>query len=54
MKYKKFKHVARGKGPAYDVFRLPDHRKPTRYRFKPGLVMHKGKMARERLGFVGR
>lgn len=26
---------------------------PTRYRFRPGLIKHKGKMMEERLGFVG-
>jgi hypothetical protein len=47
----KFKHIARGKGPAVDVYRM-GHAKPKRFRFH-GIVHHKGKLMRQRLGFSG-
>lgn len=49
----KMVHVARGRGPATDVYRVsrssPD---PTRFRFH-GTVEHHGKMMQQRLGFRG-
>lgn len=51
MAHKRFRHVARGRGPARDVYRLGNS-KPTRFRFH-GVVNHKGKLMRQRLGFRG-
>lgn len=53
MQKKKFIKVRRGKGPATEVYHLKKNRlDPTRYRFH-GIVYHKGKMMRQRLGFYG-
>lgn len=52
MKHKRFIRVRRGKGSAREVYRINKHTKPTRFRFK-GIVKHKGKKMRQRLGFRG-
>lgn len=44
--------VKPGKGPAIEVFRVPGE-KPTRFRYEPKPVHHKGKLIHERLGFKG-
>jgi len=48
-----FQKVKRGKGPATEVYRLQKSLKPQRFRFK-GIVMHKGKIMQQRLGFIGK
>jgi hypothetical protein len=49
----KMKRVARGRGPAYEVYRLSKRIAPTRFAYSPGLKRHNGKLVRERLGFKG-
>ena len=48
---RRMRRVRRGRGPAFEVFRKGAV--PTRYRYHPGTVMHKGRKVRMRLGFKG-
>jgi hypothetical protein len=42
-RHKRLKKIRRGRGPAFEVYRLHKRVKPTRFRYKPGTVMPKKK-----------